>query len=91
VASPREAADPGSRFSSFEIKRYTEACHGMRACKHRADFCSALRCSDGGLSPCFNRGPSQRYDAFASFGTVTSLKRATKKAQSITLCAFNEN
>jgi len=45
----REAADPGSRFSSFEIKRYAEACHGMRACKHRADFCSALRPSDGGL------------------------------------------
>jgi hypothetical protein len=52
----REAADPGSRSSSFEIKRYAEACHGMRACKHRADFCSALRRSDGGLSPCFNRG-----------------------------------
>jgi hypothetical protein len=39
----------------------------------------------------FQQRPSQRYDAFASFGTVTSLKRATKKAQSITLCAFEEN
>jgi hypothetical protein len=39
----------------------------------------------------FQQRPSQRYDAFASFGTVTSLKRAIKKAQSVMLCAFEGN
>jgi len=36
--------------------------------------------------------PSQGYDPPpSSFGAATITKRTTKKAQSITLCAFSEN
>jgi hypothetical protein len=82
---------PGSSRPTFEIKRCSEAFQheGMQALR-RFLQCPALQ-RQRSVAVFQQRGRAKAMTPWPSFGAATSLNAQQKKAQSITLCAFNEN